>query len=151
MYRLWLCHQTCVAQPVRNWMQFLWPKSCDVYLVCACVRLKCFIDLTGISALLEAVPPVSEHFEVLSKIGEGVYVFCDVPTPPSCLLRLPLFHLPHSQAFPSPRPLGTFSAVFLARLKVDGEEGSCFALKHIVPTSAPCRMENELRCLQVMG
>ena len=130
-------------------MRFLCPKSCDVYLVCACVRLKCFTDLTGISALLEAVPPVSEHFEVLSKIGEGVYFVTYPHLHPASYVCL--YPTCHSQAFPSPRPLGTFSSVFLARLKVDEEEGSCFALKHIVPTSAPCRMENELRCLQVMG
>ena len=51
----------------------------------------------------------------------------------------------------SPQSLGTFSSVFLARLKCDRGEGTRFALKHIVPTSAPCRIENELRCLQVMG
>jgi hypothetical protein len=68
----------------------------------------------GMQALLEAVPPVSEHFHVSSKIGEG-----------------------------------TFSSVYLAHLKENPDVQ--FALKHIVPTSAPCRIENELRCLQTFG
>ena len=35
------------------------------------------IELAGIASLLDAVPPVSKHFEVLSKIGEGVCC-CDL-------------------------------------------------------------------------
>ena len=44
---------------------------------------------------------------------------------------------------------GTFSSVYLAHLKENPDIQ--FALKHIVPTSAPCRIENELRCLQTFG
>lgn len=44
---------------------------------------------------------------------------------------------------------GTFSSVFLASLKEHPEEK--FALKHLVPTSSSVRIENELKCLQMMG
>ena len=44
---------------------------------------------------------------------------------------------------------GTFSSVYLASLKGRPEEK--FALKHLVPTSASSRIENELKCLQSMG
>ncbi|CAH1785729.1 unnamed protein product [Owenia fusiformis] len=43
---------------------------------------------------------------------------------------------------------GTFSSVYLARLKKHPEVDQYFALKHIIPTSHPSRTENELRCLQ---
>lgn len=48
---------------------------------------------------------------------------------------------------------GTFSSVYLGRLKGCGGGGSemKFALKHLVPTSASLRIENELKCLQSMG
>jgi cell division control protein 7 len=46
---------------------------------------------------------------------------------------------------------GTFSSVFLARLKHYKELPQKFALKHIIPTSHPCRIEGELRCLQEIG
>lgn len=44
---------------------------------------------------------------------------------------------------------GTFSSVYLAGLK--GRVEVQFALKHLVPTSASSRIENELKCLQSMG
>lgn len=44
---------------------------------------------------------------------------------------------------------GTFSSVYLASLKDCPEEK--FALKHLVPTSSSSRIENELRCLKMMG
>jgi len=48
---------------------------------------------------------------------------------------------------------GTFSSVYLATLKSAGVEvkGRQFALKHIIPTSHPSRIENELRCLKDVG
>ncbi|XP_048774454.1 cell division cycle 7-related protein kinase-like [Ostrea edulis] len=46
---------------------------------------------------------------------------------------------------------GTFSSVFLAQLKHYKELPQKFALKHIIPTSHPCRIEGELRCLQEIG
>ncbi|KAL5015720.1 hypothetical protein ScPMuIL_005309 [Solemya velum] len=69
-----------------------------------------------IECIAEFVPEVSQHFEVLNKIGEG-----------------------------------TFSSVFLARLKHYPEITQLFALKHIIPTSHPSRIEGELRCLQQIG
>lgn len=44
---------------------------------------------------------------------------------------------------------GTFSNVYLAHLLQDSDE--LFALKYIIPTSAPARVEREVRCLQQMG
>lgn len=44
---------------------------------------------------------------------------------------------------------GTFSSVYLAELR--GCVGVQFALKHLVPTSASSRIENELKCLHSMG
>ena len=44
---------------------------------------------------------------------------------------------------------GTFSSVYLAGLK--GRIDMQFALKHLVPTSAASRIENELKFLQSMG
>ena len=44
---------------------------------------------------------------------------------------------------------GTFSSVYLAGLR--GRSEMQFALKHLVPTSASSRIENELKCLQSMG
>lgn len=44
---------------------------------------------------------------------------------------------------------GTFSSVYLAGLK--GRVEVQFALKHLVPTSASSRIENELKCLHSMG
>ena len=46
---------------------------------------------------------------------------------------------------------GTFSSVFLARLKHYTEVKQLFALKHIIPTSHPSRIEGELKCLQEIG
>lgn len=46
---------------------------------------------------------------------------------------------------------GTFSSVFLAQLKHYKELPQKFALKHIIPTSHPSRIEGELRCLQEIG
>lgn len=46
---------------------------------------------------------------------------------------------------------GTFSSVFLARLKHYPEIDQLFALKHIIPTSHPSRIEGELRCLLEIG
>ncbi|XP_060593688.1 cell division cycle 7-related protein kinase-like [Ruditapes philippinarum] len=46
---------------------------------------------------------------------------------------------------------GTFSSVFLARLKHYPELDQLFALKHIIPTSHPSRIEGELRCLLEIG
>ena len=44
---------------------------------------------------------------------------------------------------------GTFSNVYLAHLTEYPNE--MFALKHIIPTSSPDRVEREVRCLQEMG
>lgn len=46
---------------------------------------------------------------------------------------------------------GTFSSVFLARLRHHPEVQDLFALKHIIPTSHPYRILGELKCLQVIG
>nr|KAG5693392.1 hypothetical protein BaRGS_009865 [Batillaria attramentaria] len=46
---------------------------------------------------------------------------------------------------------GTFSSVFLARLRHHPEIQDMFALKHIIPTSHPNRILGELRCLQLIG
>lgn len=46
--------------------------------------------------------------------------------------------------------LGTFSSVYLAQLKNHSSD-QMFALKHIIPTSHPSRIENELRCLLDIG
>ncbi|XP_064616033.1 cell division cycle 7-related protein kinase-like [Liolophura sinensis] len=45
---------------------------------------------------------------------------------------------------------GTFSSVFLARLR-KYPNAEPFALKHIIPTSHPSRIEQELSCLQEIG
>ncbi|XP_066910278.1 cell division cycle 7-related protein kinase-like [Clytia hemisphaerica] len=44
---------------------------------------------------------------------------------------------------------GTFSKVFLAKMKCDSSKKVAF--KHLVPTSSPGRIENELKCLQELG
>lgn len=45
---------------------------------------------------------------------------------------------------------GTFSSVFLATLKAsDGSKK--FALKHLVPTRHPEKIERELQCMQQIG
>eukprot|EP00794_Sanderia_malayensis_P016231 gene16231-17868_t len=44
---------------------------------------------------------------------------------------------------------GTFSKVYLARSRLHPEE--MVAIKHIVPTSSPTRVKNELSCLQCFG
>ncbi|XP_002732049.1 cell division cycle 7-related protein kinase-like [Saccoglossus kowalevskii] len=46
---------------------------------------------------------------------------------------------------------GTFSAVYCARLTDYPQVDTKFALKHIIPTSHPSRIESELRCLQTIG
>ncbi|GLV31555.1 Cdc7 kinase [Carabus blaptoides fortunei] len=46
---------------------------------------------------------------------------------------------------------GTFSAVFMASLLNDYEQNKLFAIKHLVPTTHPVRIEVELRCLQLIG
>ncbi|XP_052737290.1 cell division cycle 7-related protein kinase isoform X1 [Bicyclus anynana] len=50
---------------------------------------------------------------------------------------------------------GTFSTVYLGSLKMDAalpeEHKRWFAIKHLVPTAHPARIEHELRCLQDMG
>ncbi|CAH1261977.1 CDC7 [Branchiostoma lanceolatum] len=46
---------------------------------------------------------------------------------------------------------GTFSSVYLATLRQMPRLREHFALKHIIPTSHPDRMETELRCLQEIG
>ncbi|XP_019627488.1 PREDICTED: cell division cycle 7-related protein kinase-like [Branchiostoma belcheri] len=46
---------------------------------------------------------------------------------------------------------GTFSSVYLATLKQMPRLKRHFALKHIIPTSHPDRMETELHCLQEIG
>ncbi|XP_070177494.1 cell division cycle 7-related protein kinase-like isoform X2 [Littorina saxatilis] len=46
---------------------------------------------------------------------------------------------------------GTFSSVFLARLKHHPDVKELFALKHIIPTSHPNRILGELKCLQMIG
>ncbi|KAK3088312.1 hypothetical protein FSP39_017350 [Pinctada imbricata] len=46
---------------------------------------------------------------------------------------------------------GTFSSVFMAKLKNHPDVEQLFALKHIIPTSHPTRTEGELRCLQQIG
>lgn len=69
--------------------------------------------LYDFSGLLDSVPPVAEHFEIVEKIGEG-----------------------------------TFSSVYLAHIKGFPEQH--YALKHLVPTSSPSRIENEIKCLQLL-
>lgn len=50
---------------------------------------------------------------------------------------------------------GTFSSVFLGSLKcqdrVPVERKKLFAIKHVVPTSHPSRIERELRCMMQIG
>eukprot|EP00106_Octopus_bimaculoides_P017804 XP_014785246.1 PREDICTED: cell division cycle 7-related protein kinase-like isoform X2 [Octopus bimaculoides] len=46
---------------------------------------------------------------------------------------------------------GTFSSVFQAKLREYPKVSRLFALKHIIPTSHPMRIETELKCLQELG
>ncbi|XP_058446604.1 cell division cycle 7-related protein kinase [Malaya genurostris] len=50
---------------------------------------------------------------------------------------------------------GTFSSVFLGSLKcqerLPAERKKLFAIKHVVPTSHPSRIERELRCMMQIG
>lgn len=50
---------------------------------------------------------------------------------------------------------GTFSTVFLATLRSDQHrpmhQRRCFAIKHLIPTSHPNRVERELKCLLEIG
>ncbi|KAL3871148.1 hypothetical protein ACJMK2_039165 [Sinanodonta woodiana] len=46
---------------------------------------------------------------------------------------------------------GTFSSVFMAKLRHYPDIHQLFALKHIIPTSHPNRIEGELRCLKQIG
>lgn len=50
---------------------------------------------------------------------------------------------------------GTFSSVYLGSLRqhaaLSDDEKRWFAIKHLVPTAHPARIEHELRCLQDMG
>lgn len=50
---------------------------------------------------------------------------------------------------------GTFSSVFLGTLKcherLPAEKRKLFAIKHLVPTSHPSRIERELRCMMLIG
>lgn len=50
---------------------------------------------------------------------------------------------------------GTFSSVYLGSLKshasLPASERKLFAIKHLVPTAHPARIEQELRCLQDIG
>ena len=70
-------------------------------------------------------------------------------TPPNCCYVMPLFDIDNiftSTLFVS----GTFSSVYTAKLrKLNIDE--TFALKHILPTSHPTRIESELRCLKEIG
>jgi hypothetical protein len=43
---------------------------------------------------------------------------------------------------------GTFSSVYVASLKAAGGSSELYALKHLIPTSHPSRIENEIRCLK---
>lgn len=45
---------------------------------------------------------------------------------------------------------GTFSSVFLATLK-SSDGSKKFALKHLVPTRHPEKIERELQCMQQIG
>lgn len=45
---------------------------------------------------------------------------------------------------------GTFSSVFLATLK-NSSQSKNFAVKHLVPTCHPGRIERELQCLKDIG
>jgi len=47
--------------------------------------------------------------------------------------------------------VGTFSSVYLANVKNCGRSQQQYALKHLIPTSHPSRIENELRCLSDLG
>jgi len=47
--------------------------------------------------------------------------------------------------------VGTFSSVYLAEVKNCGRCRQQYALKHLIPTSHPSRIENELRCLRDLG
>ncbi|XP_059146496.1 cell division cycle 7-related protein kinase-like [Physella acuta] len=46
---------------------------------------------------------------------------------------------------------GAFSCVYLAKLKHYPEVNEMFALKHIIPTTHPSRIQNELTCLLKIG
>lgn len=50
---------------------------------------------------------------------------------------------------------GTFSTVFLATLRCDQHrpmhKRRCFAIKHLIPTCHPNRVERELKCLLEIG
>lgn len=45
---------------------------------------------------------------------------------------------------------GTFSSVYLATMK-SNYDSKKFAIKHIIPTYPPARIERELKCLQEIG
>jgi len=47
--------------------------------------------------------------------------------------------------------VGTFSSVYLADAKNCRSSRQQYALKHLIPTSHPSRIENELRCLKDLG
>ena len=55
----------------------------------------------------------------------------------------------YKQESPSWYSTGTFSNVYLAKMNRLPDE--LCALKHIIPTSGPGRVENELKCLQDIG
>ena len=56
-----------------------------------------------------------------------------------------------NMVFSSFQYVGTFSSVYLARLKNYPSCTEKFALKHIIPISHPSRIERELQCLQEIG
>lgn len=45
---------------------------------------------------------------------------------------------------------GSFSSVFLATLK-SSKESKKFAIKHLIPTCHPSRIQRELSCLKKIG
>lgn len=139
-------------------------KICFIFIILVEVQEE-------IDCLYDFVPEVEQHFIVTNKIGEGktklihVYFFISwnkfVSWFPRHILFTQLHFRSHGSdffAYSAFNPIirlknisGTFSSVFLAKLKHYPDIDQQFALKHIIPTSHPSRIEGELQCLQEIG
>ena len=84
-------------------------------------------------------------FTLLSKVGEGELITFTISWTVEMLLKK---KDKHEFCFCS-YSTGTFSNVYLAKMNRLPDE--LCALKHIIPTSGPGRVENELKCLQDIG
>ena len=85
-------------------------------------------------------------FTLLSKVGEGELITITISWTNTHALRVTIFYK-HDGIFLFFS--GTFSNVYLAKMNRLPDE--LCALKHIIPTSGPGRVENELKCLQDIG